>query len=169
MRRILCFAILLLAASLPSFAIIPIGVLCPISVSNGLPLQFNYGPFFIDTVTVGPSNAQVTNFSCNEALNGYATFDLNAPSGFSINFSDSLGSTTFSNVGSTSVSDIGGADYYSTTFTATRLGNDYPNEFIGVGIVGGKSGATWTGSGSTLTFDPQGDDFHDTKGKGKSL
>ena len=95
MRRLVWLAILLLAATVSSFAALKIEVDCGVSVSIGLTSQLNYGPFLLDTVTVATNTVQVANFSCTAGQTGYSTTEISASSKFSINFTDTPGLTSF--------------------------------------------------------------------------
>lgn len=162
MRRFVCFALFALAFTTSSMAIIPIGVLCPIAVSNGIPLQVNYGPFFLDTVQILGTGAQVNNITCSYTTPGfsYATMDITAPNGFSLDFENTSGNATFSQFSGTDVLTLGSTVFYSTSFTAT--GSSFGTEnnlFLGIGIQGGKPGASWTGTSNSLVFDPPSGNF----------
>jgi len=170
MRRLACSALFLFLCAAPSWGILATGVLCPNEGPNNMPaVLINYGPFLIPTVTVEGSGV-TSSFTCNTTSSpnyySYVTYDIKAPSGFSIVFSDPSGNGgnnpySFSHVATTIDDPINGTDFYSTTFTATdQHGDSFANEFIGVGIEGGKTGAHWTNPApNQLAFDPQGGDI----------
>jgi len=155
MRLTIYAALLLLFCAIPLSATIAIGPNC---VNGGSQVVVNYGGFTIENVAVTGSGVTVNSFTCS---GGSVTYDISAPSGFSVVFSGALdqaaNSVYFSDTLSPTQSSINGVDFYGTDFVAQGPLGPY-QEFIGIGILGGKPGAFWTithSAGDTSIFGDQ--------------
>ncbi len=156
MRRLLCFASLVLLCALPSWATRVVNAFqCPLSTSSGSQVIMSYSNFFINSVTVTSGAATLDPSSCNSA---YVTYEVTSTTGFDVVFSDAIDTdnnqVTFSDLVGATPQTNNGFTFYGLNFSASSSFFGTETQFLGVAVQGSKSGYSWTTDGSSLTFDP---------------